>query len=326
LNAAVLEGSDVAVIVQCANKELQSAKLTIAGRKTTLVPVDEAKKQWRTDPTDAGLSDIRRQFEFQVHVEDTDGFEPAELLKGSIGLRPDLPPTVAAEIVTKWVLPTGKPSIAYEAGDDLGIQGLAVTRQVLRLDGSTATDRVEIPLVEPGPTTKLEGRFPLPLDGLQLAKGDKVTIRVEARDRRADAGRAVAQSEPHTLEVTDEQGLYEAMAETDQRSARKMDEIIQKQLMMTGRNSTGVAPPKPATPTSTPSSSATPAPASTPTPSSPPLPSGSPRPTATGSPSVTNPPAGTTPSGSGPTSTSTVPSSPVPPAKPPAATDPGAKP
>jgi len=344
LNAAVLEGSDVAVIVECANKELRSATLSIAGVDTPLAAIDETKRLWRADPAAAGLADIRRPIEFLVQAEDIDKFRPAEPLKGSIGLRPDLPPTVAAEIVTKWVLPAGKPSIAYDAADDLGIQGLAVTRQVLRSDGSTTTDRVEIPLVgaNQGPATKLAGKFSLPLDGLQLVKGDKVTIRVEARDRRADSGRAVAQSEPHTLEVTDEQGLYEAMAETDQRSARKMDEIIQKQLMMTGRGSTGIGPLRPATPSGTPSSTSTPGstgapgatvpPASsgpttpaaspqTPTPTSPPAaatpsPTVLPAPAPPAGPSVTNPPGGTTPSGSSAGPAAGTPSAAVPGAKP----------
>ncbi|MCE9605880.1 MAG: hypothetical protein K8U03_13370, partial [Planctomycetia bacterium] len=90
-------------------------------------------------------------------------------------------------------------------------------------------------------------------------------------DRSGDEHRAKAASEPFTLEVTDEQGLYEAMAETDQRSARKMDEIIQKQLLMTGRPA-GTATPAPqptstkpgTSPTASPSATTAP-PAATPT-------------------------------------------------------------
>jgi hypothetical protein len=328
LNVSVLEGSDVRLVVRCVNKPLSRVTVSIAGRETALVAVDEAKQEWGAGPmgADSGIGDlvdIRRQIDYQVRIEDEDGFEPAESPAGSIRLRPDLPPTVSAEVVTKWVLEKGKPSIAYDAADDLGIQGLAVSRQILRGDGSIANDRVEIPLASDWPQTKLSGKFQMPLDGLQLTKGDKVTIRLEARDRRADADRTVAQSEPFTLEVTDEQGLYEAMAETDQRSARKMDEIIQKQLMMTGRGSTGFAPLKPATPTGTSGSSATATPSSTGSPSGTGSPTGaagptgsapgaSPTPTAdrpTGSPPesgppgsnppVTNRPDATTPSGGG---------------------------
>ncbi|MGC3972290.1 MAG: hypothetical protein QM775_34605 [Pirellulales bacterium] len=178
--------------------------------------------------------------------------------------------------MTKYVLPAGKPSILYQAGDDLGVQSLAVLRQVLRVDGSTADDRVEVPLAAGVSRRQLAGKFPLELVGLQLQKGDRVTLRLEARDRNGDPNRATAVSEPFTLEVTDEQGLYEAMAETDQRSARKMDEIIQKQLLMTGRGGAPTAPntppliPPPAplptvSPAATPSPTAAPAPAATPT-------------------------------------------------------------
>jgi hypothetical protein len=116
----------------------------------------------------------------------------------------------------------------------------------------------------------------LDLAPLELHKGDRVTIRLEARDRNGDPNRATAQSEPFTLEVTDEQGLYEAMAETDQRSARKMDEIIQKQLLMTGKVGPAVGPlvpaPKPSasgTPSAAPSSTPPPAAVPKPTPTAP---------------------------------------------------------
>ncbi len=245
LNIAVLEGSDVAVGLVAANKRLRRATIVLGGRTFDLTATDAERRSFRLAPGAASeLTGVRQPLEFQIQVEDDDGFALPEVLRGEIALRPDQPPSVAAEVVTKFILPTGKPTISYQAGDDLGIRSLAVVRQVVRTDGTTANDRVEIPwtvVPEGAPAvsaTAPSGRFSLPLADLQLAKGDKVTIRVEARDRRDDAGRTPAQSEPFTLEVTDEQGLYEAMAETDQRSARKMDEIIQKQLLMTGRPAT----------------------------------------------------------------------------------------
>ena len=145
---------------------------------------------------------------------------------------------------------------------------------MLRGDGGTESDRVEIPLDAAASRTQISGKFPLDLSPLELHKGDRVTIRLEARDRNGDPNRATAQSEPFTLEVTDEQGLYEAMAETDQRSARKMDEIIQKQLLMTGKVGPAVGLPAPApkpsasgTPSAAPSS--TPPPVALPTPTAP---------------------------------------------------------
>jgi hypothetical protein len=263
LNAAVLEGSDVAVRIVCANKALKSAKLMVGGKTFPLreeqaadvapEPPAEAGRAWRLDASGTPLAAIAQPLDFELQIEDADGFVLPEPMRGTIALRPDQPPTVAAEVVSKFVLPSGKPKISYQAGDDLGVQSLAIVRQVLRADGTASEDRLEMPLPPTGPRTALAGKFPLPLAELELHKGDRVTVRVEARDRSGDEHRAKAASEPFTLEVTDEQGLYEAMAETDQRSASKMDEIIQKQLLMTGKpgSSPAVTPAPKATPTST---------------------------------------------------------------------------
>ncbi|MBN8625587.1 MAG: hypothetical protein J0M17_08870 [Planctomycetes bacterium] len=279
LSADVLEGSRVDVRVACANKSLRQAWLSAAEQKWPLRTLDAQRREWEFDPSGTPLESVVEPLEFSVEAVDDDGFAPAEILRGSILLRADQPPTIAAEVVTKYVLPTGKPSLLYQAADDIGVQSLAVLRQVLHGDGSTTQDRVEIPLPAAAATARrqLAGKFPLELAGLQLQKGDRVTVRLEARDRNGDPDRATAQSEPFTLEVTDEQGLYEAMAETDQRSARKMDEIIQKQLLMTGRGgaTTGSSPnpsppvapllPNPApTPTAAPTATVPPAPTATP--------------------------------------------------------------
>lgn len=246
LSAAVLEGSSVALRVDCANKSLREVRLTLAGKTWPLQPIDAERRAWRFDPADSPLAEVAEPAEFAIEAIDDDGFALPDPLLGSILLRADQPPTVAAEVVTKYVLPAGKPSIAYQAGDDLGVRNLVVLRQVLRGDGGTESDRVEIPLDAAASRTQISGKFPLDLSPLELHKGDRVTIRLEARDRNGDPNRATAQSEPFTLEVTDEQGLYEAMAETDQRSARKMDEIIQKQLLMTGKVGPAVGLPAPA--------------------------------------------------------------------------------
>jgi len=274
LNAAVLEGSDVSVRILCANKALRSARLMVGGKTYPLRPEEAADiapapaaapgRAWRVDASGTPLAAIASQLDFELQIEDEDRFVLPEPLRGTITLRPDQPPTIAAEVVSKYVLPTGKPTISYQAGDDLGVQSLVIIREVLRTDGATSEDRVEMPLPSTGPRTALAGKFPLPLEPLELHKGDRVTLRVEARDRSGDERRAKATSDPLTLEVTDEQGLYEAMAETDQRSARKMDEIIQKQLLMTGKPGSGGASP-----------SAPQAPASANPQATPPTPSGS---------------------------------------------------
>jgi hypothetical protein len=258
LHAAVLEGSDVAIRVESAAKTLAEVVLTHGDAKFPLQRAAD-ERSWRLDPRGTEFAAVKLPIEFQLDVVDTDGFHLVEPLRGSIALRPDQPPTVAADVITKYVLPEGRPSILYQAADDLGVQSLVIERLVQRADGTTASDAVPVPLPTEGPRTSLAGKFALSLAGLQLHKGDRVTIYLTARDRKGDDARASARSEPFVLEVTDEQGLYEAMAETDQRSALKMDEIIQKQLLMTGRPASSPAPKPTATasPTGTPSASPT---------------------------------------------------------------------
>jgi len=244
LHASVLEGSDVAIQLVGANKRLTRAELTHGDDVYPLTAVDDGRT-WRLDPTGTEFAAVARPIEFVIDVVDVDGFRLPDALRGSIALRADQPPSVSADVVTKFVLPEGRPTIFFHATDDLGVESLSIDRQVQRLDGTLTNDTVPVPIPLGEMRTDLSGKVPLDLTSLQLHKGERVTIRLTARDRRGDDPRATAQSEPFVLEVTDEQGLYEAMAETDQRSALKMDEIIQKQLMMTGRPSSPGLPPAP---------------------------------------------------------------------------------
>jgi hypothetical protein len=255
LHAAVLEGSDVAIHVASTGKPLAEVVLT-HGDVEYRFERDGDDRRWRLDPPGTEFANIARPIEFTIDAVDADGFHLSEPLRGSLAMRADQPPTVAADVVTKYVLPTGRPSILYQAADDLGVQSLTIERQIVRIDGTSQSDSVPLPLPVDQPRTAPTGKFPLELSGLQLHKGDKVTVTLVARDRGGDLGRAPARSEPFTLEVTDEQGLYAAMAETDQRSALKMDEIIQKQLMMTGRTG-GITTPPPPKPTPTPTAGPT---------------------------------------------------------------------
>lgn len=257
LYAAVLEGSDVAVRVDGGNKPLAKVVLTHGETAYSLTSADGGRA-WRLDPAKTEFARITKPIEFAIDVVDADGFTLLEPLRGGIALRPDQPPSVTADVVTKFVLPVGKPTIFYQAIDDLGVESLTVELDVQRLDGTTTTDAVPIPLPTDAARTALAGKFPLELVSLQLHKGERVAVRLTARDRRGSDPRATAHSEPFVLEVTDEQGLYEAMAETDQRSALKMDEIIQKQLLLGTGRLTPPAPPRPAptppAPTASPSS------------------------------------------------------------------------
>jgi hypothetical protein len=65
---------------------------------------------------------------------------------------------------------------------------------------------------------------------LGLSKGDQLKLTFEAIDYRGSLAGKSALSEPLILHVTDERGVLAAMVEADERSARQLDAIIQRQL------------------------------------------------------------------------------------------------
>jgi hypothetical protein len=91
----------------------------------------------------------------------------------------------------------------------------------------------------------LVGSHTVALTPLGLQKGDRVRFALEATDYRGqnDSGNitsATAFSEPILLEISDESGVLAAIAEADQRSEQRLNEIIKRQLG-TGASS-GVQP------------------------------------------------------------------------------------
>ena len=225
---SIIEGTRVAVRVECANKALKQATLTVGEGRYLLAAQDAGRKLWRLDSPDTPLARITEPLRYEIQVTDEDDLHLSEPIQGFIRIKTDRPPRVTAALVTQHVLPTGKPRITYGAADDYGVAQLRVNRQILREDGTTEEDTVEIPIGEP--QKLVQGRFPLDLSPLKLAKGDQLKITLEAHDYRGDAPGKSAISEALVLHVTDERGVLAAMTETDQRSARQMDAIIQRQL------------------------------------------------------------------------------------------------
>jgi hypothetical protein len=228
---SIVEGTQVAVRVECANKALKQVVLSIGDSTYPLRPQDNdpARRAWRLDPEGTPLAHITEPIRYEIQVVDVDGLELAEPVQGFIRIKTDRPPRVTAALVTQHVLPSGKPTITYGAADDYGIARLQVHRQVLREDGSTQEDSVDIPLPETRERV-VQGRYSLDLAPLKLVKGDQLKITLEARDYRGELPAKSAVSEPLVLHVTDERGVLAAMSETDQRSARQLDAIIQRQL------------------------------------------------------------------------------------------------
>ncbi len=240
----VIEGSQVRLQVRCANKALKAASLALGGKDYRLVRQDDQRRAWKLAATDTPLASVREPLTYEIRVTDADGLELEHALQGFIRIKADRPPRVTAAVVTQFVLPTAAPRIAYGATDDYGVARLRIPRQVIRQEdksdeeGATAgakpaaktpEDVVDIPL-KAGRPKVVQGRYKLDLAPLKLAKGDQLKLTLEAIDYRGQRQGVSATSEPITLQVTDERGVLAAMVESDERSARQLDAIIERQL------------------------------------------------------------------------------------------------
>ena len=81
-----------------------------------------------------------------------------------------------------------------------------------------------------GDRLPFEGRYALALNRWKLQRGDRLKLTLQVSDERGPAQSSTYRSEPVVLEVTDEAGLLAAIAEADEQSERKLDEVIQQQL------------------------------------------------------------------------------------------------
>jgi len=226
---AVVEGSRVVLEIACRNKSLASASATIGTQTFALAPVDDKRRRWSLSPDGTPLDRVADAVRYELQVVDDDGLSLAEPIEGLIRIKSDRPPRVTAAVVTQHVLPTGKPRVAFGAVDDFGIAGLKLLCLIAREDGTTEDRSIPIPL-ENLPQPLVQGRYSLDLSTLNLNRGDQVRITLEGHDYRGDNSGKIGVSDPIILQVTDERGVLAAMTETDQRTARQMDLIIQRQL------------------------------------------------------------------------------------------------
>ena len=74
----------------------------------------------------------------------------------------------------------------------------------------------------------------VPLAALGLRKGDQVRVTLTATDYRGSGKGQTSSSEPIMLDITDESGILAALSETDERSAKQLETIIERQLGVGG--------------------------------------------------------------------------------------------
>jgi hypothetical protein len=248
--AAVLEGSAVEIDVVCLNKELERVAVVIDGTAHPLAKesTPDGRPRFVLSGPGSPLAAVTAPVQYEVQAVDTDGLAPDSPPAGTIRIRPDGPPQVTIEALTRAVLPTARPSIAYTVKDDHGVAGLRATIEITRGDepdrpapdatapaAPAATARVvELlggsaePLV--GAALPHAGRVVLPLADYGLRKGDFLRVAVEAVDYRGAAPGQRSASAPIDLVVTDENGVLESLQRSDTQAAQELQTIIEDQL------------------------------------------------------------------------------------------------
>jgi len=237
---SVIEGSQVDVKLTCTNKALISATLKANGKQYELQP-DSDKRVWTLPTRGTPFEQVTSAFAFTVQAVDEDELALERPIAGHLRLQTDREPRVSAAIVTDRVLPTALPTLGYKATDDFGLSELRLHREVVRADQSHANgpEKSVVSMRKLKVDSETEPVLQLPLAGetlrvdlrpLKLEKGDRVTIMLEAIDYRGKTPGKSALSEPLVFQVTDQSGILEGLSEADQKSAKQLDVIIQRQL------------------------------------------------------------------------------------------------
>jgi hypothetical protein len=228
--ASVLEGSRVGLQLRSANKPLRSALLRTSGHDWPLAPVDAERRNWQLNAPDSPLANITEPLKAELQVVDDDGLAPEPPPAFTIAIEPDHPPRVSATAVTDRVLPQAEPTLSWNATDDFGLANVRLAWQIFRSRGDTEQGIIPLLSAEEPPPTSRAGRYPLPLSPWELSPGDEVRLTIEAVDARGAAPGLVARGEPVRLKVTDENGILAGLRESDEQTARELDELIQRQL------------------------------------------------------------------------------------------------
>ena len=191
---------------------------------------------WWLDPEGLPLSELATPQHILFEITDENNLTVDPPLEATLLVRPDYPPQVTARALTKFVLPTAKPTLVCQVRDDLGIEKVTVQAQVIHPDGNSeppvvwtvwekSADRVKV----------LDEKWKIDLSRLSCRKGDRVELVISATDiRRPCREGAVSSSEPIALEVTDLAGILAIMSEIDRQSAEELREMIDKQLDVGG--------------------------------------------------------------------------------------------
>lgn len=242
-------GSRIEVLaVSTRGKRLDEVTLHLHGtgqtKRSPLRPSDDSATRWRFAPSaDHPLARLRQSFRFHVEATDTDGLQPSHVPRGEIRLAADSPPRVALASIHQMVLPTATPRVTCRVLDNYGIDKIRMQMRIERgamgaqnLPVKAATpdihwiefDQLDYPLR--GESLPFTDRRRLKLAPFELRKGDRIELRLEARDDRGEETGASVLSAPLYWEVSDRAGVLQAILEADRRTDRDLEEMIERQL------------------------------------------------------------------------------------------------
>jgi len=235
---AVSEGSRVRIRI-LADKELEEADVAIEGAGYPMArqpdrPPENPKDVWVLDPQGTPLARVTEPVRYAIQVRDVDGLELERPIEGLIRIKIDHPPQIVGSTIAQLVLPTARPTLLVTASDDFGLSQIAVLSEVVRADGSPGEKGEQVLYAPPAgetPKKSLQDRYRLSLAPLKAVKGDQVKVTLRAVDfRGGDQEGKTTTSEPLVLQVTDERGIYAAMADSDRESVRQLQSMIESQI------------------------------------------------------------------------------------------------
>lgn len=231
---AVLDGSQARLKLVCLNKKLRSARLTTGDTTYDLVAtgnIPSGRVSWSLPPN-TPFENIRDSLKYEIQVTDYDGLSLESPVAGQIRLKSDRPPRIAATAVTRHVLPSAQPTLDYVAVDDFGIATVTASIQISRARGESSKHDLPLKRIEDQdqPQHNLRDQVRIPLSAYELVKGDDVKVSLRVSDWRGALPGQSAETEPVQFSVTDLSGILTQTGEEDRKSAKQLEEILQREL------------------------------------------------------------------------------------------------
>ena len=224
----VPEGSAVIPVIT-ASKPIASGTLTIEKDNRTFTLTRRGDALVLDDPN-GPLARIDEMVRFGIRLTDTDGLSPENPVRGLVYVSADLVPRVGVVAYSRRVVPTASPELRYRAVDDYGLDHITLHVAVSDVDGKQTTLPPQVIARINGKHAGWEGAYRLNLKNLNVQKGCQVSVAVEAVDHRGEFAGKARRSEKWVFEVSDRQGVAEAMDRLTEQMDRKLDEILRAQL------------------------------------------------------------------------------------------------